>query len=129
MLDDLQVLNGEMTPKYDKYNNHYTVRVNNDVLRLDLKYQTTNNEEVIIYNNDNLKEGSNNVFITITHNNEVNYIFLNVIKESSTTEVVGIIDDNIIEDNSSLIYGGPLIILSCILLILTTYVWLFKYKK
>ena len=129
MLDDLQILNGEMTPKYDKYNNHYTVRVSNDVLRLDLKYQTTNNEEVIIYNNDNLKEGSNNVFITITHNNEVNYIFLNVIKESSTTEVVGIIDDNIIEDNSSLIYGGPLIILSCILLILTTYVWLFKYKK
>ena len=129
MLDDLQVLNGDMTPKYDKYNNRYTVRVDNNVTKLELDYKINSDNEVNIYGNDSLKEGNNNVFIAITNNNEVNYIYLNVIKEASTTEVIGILDDNIAEDNSSLIYGGPLIILSCILLIITTYVWLFKYKK
>jgi len=130
MINDLKVLNGELTPKYDIYNNHYTVKITNDIDKLDLSFTSNNDDEVLVYGNENLKVGENSIIIAITNNNETNYVFINAIKEGKTTEVMNIMDNNIkTENNSSLVYGGPLIIISCIMLILTLFVWMFKYKK
>ena len=55
--------------------------------------------------------------------NALNELRNQCIKEGKTTEVMNIMDNNIkTENNSSLVYGGPLIIISCIMLILTLFV-------
>ena len=130
MLEELIVLNGELSPKYDKYNNEYTVKVDNSVNKLELSFVKEETVEVSVYGNNNLKEGENNIVLLITKDGETDYIYLNAIKESSE-EVFQVFDTtNSLEvANSAPIYAGPLIATSCFLLIITLFAFLFGFKR
>ena len=130
MLKELVVLNGELTPKFDKYNNTYTVRIANEVDRLELTYIPEDNTIVSIFGNDNLRDGENIVIISLANKDQYEYIYLNVIKNQSD-EVFSYLKDEsstIEVPNSITNYGGPLIILSCFLLIMLLFILLFCQK-
>ena len=58
-MESLEILNGKLSPKYDKYNDIYTVSISSDINELEIKYSTNENEMVNIYGNTNLQEGKN----------------------------------------------------------------------
>lgn len=85
MLTDLQVLNGDMPLKFDKYVNTYSVNVTSDVVELDLVYEVSDGE-VRVIENENLKEGLNYVYLEVTNEDSKTWYTLKVYKEK--TEVV-----------------------------------------
>ena len=56
VINELSILNGELSPKFDKYNNYYSVTINKDINELDFNYTIDNDEKysVEIINNNNL---------------------------------------------------------------------------
>ncbi len=130
MLEELIVLNGELSPKYDRYNNKYTVKINNDVTKLQLSYVKDDDVKVSVYGNNNLQEGSNNVLVVLSKDNKTEYIFLNILKEESKEIFNEINNSSSLEiSNSVPIYAGPLITTSCFLLIITVFLFLFGKKR
>lgn len=85
MLTDLQVLNGDMPLKFDKYVNTYSVNVTSDVTELDLVYEVSDGEVKVI-ENENLKEGLNYVYLEVINEDSKAWYTLKVYKEK--TEVV-----------------------------------------
>ena len=66
MLEELKVLNGELSPKYDKYNNVYTVKINNEEKKLDFVFKEDENYQISVYGNNNLKSGENKIIIVLS---------------------------------------------------------------
>ncbi len=130
MLEELRVLNGEMTPKYDKYNNKYTITVANNVSKVKFEFKKDENTEVIIYGNNNIKVGENNIVLLVKNNDQSEYIFINVIKQSDA-DVMEVFDStNQLEiANSVPIYSGYLIATSCFLIILLLFLRIFGRKN
>ncbi len=130
MLEELIVLNGELSPKYDKYNNKYTVKINENVFKLLFEYVKDSEVEITVYGNNNLKEGENYIVLLVKKGDQKEYIYLNAVKEK---------DEKVIETfntttplevaNSMPIYGGYLIATSCFLIIVLLYLVMFKRKK
>ena len=91
VIDKIEVTNGVITPKYDKYNNYYSVTITENIKSLEFKYNYDNNMyDVKITNNENLVENKL-VYVTI-YNKETNeqntYIFKTYIEDTiSTVEV------------------------------------------
>ena len=130
MLDKLEITNGKLSPDYNKYNDIYTVKVEEDVTSLDINYVTTENTKVKIFGNDNLKEGENKIVISINNKDNYEYIYLTAIKESSQAVFSGISDITTLEvGNTAPVYVAPLIGTSCFLIILTLYAMMFASKK
>lgn len=128
MLEFLEILNGEMTPKFDKYVNNYTVEVKDEVLVLDIKYEVMDDVLVTITNN-NLVEGQNYVYLELVKGEEKENYTLEVYKESSR-QVFEYNDYNIpVEINSMPTYIPPLIIGSCFLIIAFCYLIIFRKKQ
>ena len=127
MLNDLKILNGELSPKYDINNNRYTVKIKKDVKKLNISYPIEKDKEVHILGNNNLNNNENYVVISIKQNNIINYIYLNVIKEETQSVFESADVTKSLEiANSTPIYGGTLIALSVIMIIITSFVLLFK---
>ena len=129
MLEDLKVLNGELSPRYDKYNNKYTIKISKDVSKVDFNFIKEDNIDVSIYGNNNLKEGDNNIVLLVKDKDNINYIYITVIKEKSK-EIINVLDNTSSLEiaNSTPIYTGPLIATSCFLIIIVVFLLLF-YKK
>ncbi len=130
MLEDLRVLNGELSPKFDKNNNKYTVKVSNDVKKIDFIFKEDEYLNITVYGNDNLKVGENYIIIAVSKGEETNYIYITAIKEE-IKEVISLDSySNTLETpNSMPIYGGSLIAISCFLLIVTLFAFFFGKKK
>jgi len=56
MLENLEIKNGEMTPRFDPYNNIYSVKITDDITKLEIEYLKKDNIEVNIIGNDLLNE-------------------------------------------------------------------------
>ena len=130
MLEELKVLNGDLSPKYDKYNNMYTVKINNDIKKVDFVFKEDDNLDISIYGNDNLKEGDNKIIIACSNGSKVNYIYITVIK-AGIKEVINTSDfiTPLEVANSMPIYTEPLIATSCFLIIVTIFLLMFGKKK
>lgn len=130
-MESLEILNGELSPKYDKYNNIYTVNISSEVKNLDLKYKINENKTVNVYGNVDLEEGKNKVLIAISGNDEIEYITLIVNKEK-TTLVLNAIDNasglTISNDSSIPSYAPFLIGISCFMVIILLYLVMFRKK-
>lgn len=87
MLLDLEILNGVMSLKFDKYVNTYTVEVDNNVEKLQFNYKVEDNSQVDVINNENINDGLNYVYIIVTNEQEQNTYTLEVYKEV-TKEVI-----------------------------------------
>ncbi len=131
MLESLEVLNGELTPKFDKYNNLYTVQIGNDVFSLELNYQVTSSANVSIFGNENLQEGENEVIITVMDDtNKMTEYNLLVMKEEAKTTSNTLITPEPLEVRKELPgYVAPLIAIICFTLILITFGLLFRKRK
>ncbi len=131
MLESLEVLNGEMSPKFDSLNETYTVNVSNDISKLELNYKVKDNSLVNIYGNSNFQIGENIVTIEIMNElEEVSIYKLIVTKEEE--KIVSSLETNFvpIETPKELpSYVAPLIASICFLLILITFGILFPHKR
>ena len=130
-MESLNVLNGSMTPKYDKYNDLYTVNINSGVDVLEFDYKIKENKTIDVYGNLDFEEGENKVIIAIKENEETNYVTLMVNKEAVKT-VSSVNDDyiNLMINNDDYIpeYAPHLIALSCFSIILLIFC-LFYLKR
>lgn len=130
MLDKLEIVNGKLSPDYNKYNNTYTVKVENDITSLKINYEASEDIKVEIFGNDNLKEGENKIVISLKKNDNYDYIYLTAIKEEEQTVFNSVTNSNVVEiGNTAPVYVAPLIGASCFLIILTLYAILFATKK
>lgn len=129
MLLNLEILNGEMSPNFDKYVNTYTVEVKDDILTLVMDYETEEGVSVEEVNN-NLVEGENLVYLRLKKDESVETITLIVYKESSK-HVFNY--DNYVSDVSVDApmpeYIPPIIIGGCFLVIAIAFIIIFHKSK
>lgn len=130
-MESLNVLNGKLSPKFDKFNDIYTVSIDSDINSLDLDYEINDNEQISIYGNMDFEEGENRVIIAVTNPEETNYITLIVNKKKSES-VISELSDKIlleIENNNLPSYAPYLIGTSCVSLILLIFCIFYARKK
>lgn len=130
MLLDLEVLNGNMSLKFDKYVNTYTIEIESNVNFLDIKYKIDEKDTIKILNNENLIGGLNYVFIEVTHENEKNMYTLEVYK-NETKNVFHEVEITPSDDTPEKMpeYVPVVIISVVVLVILFTHRLLFHKKK
>lgn len=129
MLLDLEVLNGNMFLKFDKYVNTYTIEIEDDVNFLDIKYKIDEKDTIKILNNENLIGGLNYVFIEVTHENEKNMYTLEVYKNETKNvfhEVEITPSDDTPEKMPEYV---PVVIISVVVLVILFTYWLLFHKK
>lgn len=129
MLLDLNILNGVLSPSFDLYVDTYTVSVENDIESLIIDYKVEDSYTVEIINNS-LDDGDNFVYLEVKGNDEINIYTLEVYKEYSNTVFESIDYSKPLEVNKEMpSYIKPMIIGSCIFVILLVFLLLFKRKK
>ncbi len=131
MLESLKILNGQMSPKFDKYTNVYTVSVATDITKLALDFSSSKGYTVEILGNEDLQEGENIVSIVLANGEEQNTYMIYVNKEESK-EALGVATNygEALEVKKEVPnYVAPLLGGTCFLIILLTFVILFHKKK
>ena len=131
MLNNLEILNGSITPVFDSSIKDYEVEVSDTTISLVMQYDTDENNKITIYGNDNLLNGENHVLIEVYDGNKVNTYTLTVYKglkdvstkinENVKIEVVGK------EYNNTVIQYS--IIIFTIIIIILLYRLIFKLHK
>lgn len=130
MLEELEVLNGTLDLKFDKYNNIYTVEVEKDINSLELVYTASEGYKVAINNN--------------ILNNELNYVYINVYNESENNTYTLIVNKNVskttsliddyknsimVEEESVPTYQIALIVSGAVIILIIVFIILFHKKK
>ena len=130
VLEDLNIVNGELTPEFDIYNNIYSVSVAGYVDELVIDYEVTDGYVVNVIDNHDLVPGENKVYIQVIKKEEINTYTLLVNKKSSEAVVNY---DYLLEplevEEELPEYVAPLIGGICFFIILCTFLLLFKKKK
>ena len=130
MLEDLEILNGIITPEFDIYNNIYSVSIAEDVEELVINYKVSDDYVVNIIDNNNLVPGENEVYIQVIKENEINTYTLLVNKEETeqASNLEYLLEPLEVKEKLPT-YVAPLIIGSCIFLMLVFFLIIFKKKK
>jgi len=133
MLTELNIKNGLLSPKYDIYNDTYTVTITKEVEKLDIEYKTDNeNISVVINGNANLQADKKIVSITVANGEVTKNIHLNVFVED--VETTGNLKNyftslEIKRKEETPSFVAPLIASSCFLLIIIIFSILFHKKR
>ncbi|MEG0794664.1 MAG: hypothetical protein RSE17_01635 [Bacilli bacterium] len=130
MLQSLEILNGELSPKYDIYNNIYSVKVEKNITSLEINYVINETDTINIIGNNNFTDGENIVLIEVFNGTSLTSYTLNVLKE--TSQVINNYNEiiNQVEVKKELpIYVAPFIASFAFLIILFTFWLLFKKGK
>lgn len=129
VLLDLKILNGELSLKFDKYVNSYTVNVENNVDTLEIEYKIRDTDEIKIVNNENLNYGLNYVFLEISNGEEKNVYTLEVYKEK-IENVMKYEEETISSNNKERNEYMPYIIsFTCFFIIMFFFIVIFHRKK
>ena len=130
MLNNLEVVNGSMSPQFSPTILEYNVSVDADTVSLILNYDTSLDAKVTIHGNTYLTEGENHVLIEVFEDELTTYT-LTVFKSSSET-VGGIYNEyQKIEANESHWYDElitPGISIMCFLTIVFLFCIIFKKR-
>ena len=130
MLNDLEILNGELSPEFDIYNDIYSVTITEDVDELVIDYEVSDGYIVNIVDNKDLTAGENSVYLQVIKDEEINTYTLLVYKESSEPVFnYEYIPESIEVEEELPEYAVHLIIGSCFLIILIVFLLLFKKRK
>ena len=131
MLNDLKILNGELSPLFDINNDTYTVFVSNDVTHLEINYSVSESSNVNIYGNENLAVGENKVLIEVTNTDGdiTSYNLLVTREEEKRVSNFDVLSDVIEVKKELPTYVAPVIASVCFLLILISFAIIFKSKK
>ncbi len=130
MLEELNILNGELSINFDSLNSKYTVFLKENENKLDIEYKLKGNTNITIENNNNLVNGSI-VIISVTDGKETVNYYLNVYINKTEEVTKSIVNGTLLEVNSKKEiseYAGPGIACLCFLLILFLFVFLFHKK-
>ena len=131
MLKELTILNGEMPLKFVPSNTIYTINLttNEDILKFDYKIRKEDNISIF---NEKLKDGVNEVVLTIYNDKDMMSYYLYVNKDSSVftsgKENKQIMLD-IKKDDAVSEYVAPTIGVVVFLIILLFFTLLFKKRK
>lgn len=131
MLKKLEVLNGELSLKFDPLNTIYTVNVNDDVMELQFDYETHDNDNVLIIGN-NLQNSVNEVIVRVNSNEEIiDYHFTVYKNDKVVSNDMTYLESLEIKSNKNELpsYVGPLVGVICFLLIVIMFTLLFKKSK
>lgn len=129
VLLDLKILNGELSLKFDKYVNSYTVNVKNNVDTLEIEYKIRDTDEIKIVNNEKLNYGLNYVFLEISNGEEKNVYTLEVYKEK-IENVMKYEEVTISSNNKERNEYMPYIIsFTCFFIIMFFFIVIFHRKK
>ena len=131
MLKKLTILNGELSVKFDPLNTRYTVNMNTSDESLKLAYETEDTDQVSVFNN-HIKEGKNEIVITVYNDEEMMSYYLEVYQNTSSAALNS--EDYFasleVKSNQDLPeYVAPMIASICFLIILLSFTFLFKKKK
>lgn len=131
MLQDLEILNGELSMKFDPLNTKYTVTVDSNEETLEFNYKLKENCEISVIGNA-LNEYKNEVVLTIYNDTESMSYYLTVYKEEIITanSNINLKEEIVLSENQDMPnYIAPLIASVCFLVILLFFTLLFKKKK
>lgn len=131
MLEELNVLNGELSINFDSLNSKYTVFLNENENKLDIEYKLKSNTNITIEGNYNLVDGSI-VIISVTDGKKIADYYFNVYINKTEEVNKSIANGTLLEIDSKKEvseYAGPGIASLCFLLILLLFVFLFHKKK
>ena len=135
MLENLEIVNGLLSPEFDIYNNIYSVDVASDVSSLVINYEVSDGYIVNIIDNHDLDYGENEVYIQVIKESEINTYTLLVYKEN-VEKVINYEDlvDTVEVQSEMNPYTPYIIIGSCLIIILVVFYFLFlkgkkRYKK
>ncbi len=131
MLEDLEIVNGILSPEFDIYNNIYSVDIASDVTSLVINYDVPDGYSVNIIDNADLTAGENEVYIQVIKDEEINTYTLLVYKEN-LEEVINYEEflEPVEIEKEIKPYTPYLIAGCCLLLILITFYVLFlRHKK
>lgn len=131
MLKNLKVLNGELSLKFDPLNTRYTVNMTTEDTKLELEYETDENDEISIFGNS-LDGQDDLVVISVYNDDELMSYYLEINPLESKN--VNLEQDYFasLEINSKKEvpkYVAPLIAGGCFLIILFFFAILFKKRK
>ena len=130
MLIDLEIINGELSPEFDYLNNIYSVTVDSNVTELVMEYSASEGFIVNVIDNKDLDAGENEVYLQVIKDDVINTYTLLVYKESSEPVFnYEYVPEPVEVDKKLPEYAAPLIVGSCILIILIFALLLFKRKK
>lgn len=128
LINDLKIKNATISPKFDQYNNYYSVTIDENTDKLDFEYDFNKDKyEVKITNNENLVE--NKLIYVTVYNKESKekntYIFKIYLEEVITTvKTVDNEEDTGKKDKKTTNYA-PVIGTVCFLLIIFVYYVIF----
>ena len=131
LIDNMVINNAIIEPKFDKYNNYYSVTINDSVTSLDINCEyNLDKYNVSITNNDNLID---NKFIYVTiynkETNEKNIYILKIFIEKSNDTVANVEDNAIkelkIENKEKNKLIAPSVGFTCFILIIFIYYLMF----
>ncbi len=131
MLKDLVIMNGDIGLSFDPLNTIYTVNLTDDANILKFQYEINENDNISIFGNE-LKNGLNEVVITVYNDKEEMSYYLYVYKEETlnasenidTKTALNIVGKEKVSD-----YALPSISVICFLTILLFFTLLFKKNK
>jgi len=132
MLEDLKILNGEMSLKFNPYNTKYTIVLNDyEDMELEMEYRLTDKAQIFISGNY-LDKNYNEVILSVSNEKETVNYYLYVYKEKATNvndalknyEALEVMPKKEISP-----YAAPGISVTCFLLILILFSLLFHKKK
>lgn len=132
MFNSFEIINGKMTPKYDEYNDTYSVTIEKDVTELDIKYELKNkNTNIVIDGNENIVNDTE-VYIKLNNGESIRTITLKVIKTdteatSNLKNYFTSLEVNKKEEMPEFI--APIIASSCFLIIIIVFSLLFHKRK
>ena len=128
LINDLKINNATISPKFNQYNNYYSVTIDENTYKLDFEYDFNKDKyEVKITNNENLVE--NKLIYVTVYNKESKekntYIFKIYLEEVITTvKTVDNEEDTGKKDKKTTNYA-PVIGTVCFLLIIFVYYVIF----
>lgn len=130
MLEDLEILNGIISPEFDIYNNIYSVSILEDVDELVINYKVSDGYVVNIIDNNNLVSGENEVYIQVIKENEINTYTLLVNKEETedVADLKYLLEPLEVKEELPT-YVAPLIGGSCLFLIFIFFLIIFRKRK
>lgn len=131
MFKKLEILNGELSVKFDPLNTRYTVKMSTNEEELKINYEIEDDDNISIFNN-NITEDDTQVVITVYNDEEMTSYYLEVYKDKN--EEANASEDyfkslEIKSDTYTSEYVAPLIAGVCFVLILFLFTALFKKRK
>ena len=128
-LEELNILNGELSPSFDSLNNEYTVTLSKEEYNIEMDYKVADGITVSIENNFDL-ENNSVVTIQLEEEKSTTSYRLHILKEEEEN-TLSTFNEETIEVPNNIMYTYKIYIIPsvCFLLILITYKCIFYKKK